>query len=357
MNAELLLILSICILIPVALTIINSCFWREESRLTLISFWATLIVGTVFYWLLYNVSFDEAGDWFEQIYNIEYHNSLYSGFRWCIAILMAPGVLALIILRHADIKKMPPLVPSMLLASVIIMNITHIAFAIQLAKNLQGIQWMLYVYHLNILLLTAGVMKKHITEMKKEAIRQKQEAENGRKTLNKIIIKLSQSSMWTFIFLFALVGLAEIIFIIVAQEPAAAIKAFTDTADWTFSQQIPPPPLDYEGHYLCTVAAGGHKKVVKPLRLGHRRGAVIVVNRQLCIANAFEDYIMEKMPHFHKWIRHVYDTYGYPISKHITTPLRADLVYCLMKPLEWFFLIFLYLFDRQPEKRIGRQYL
>ncbi len=44
------------------------------------------------------------------------------------------------------------------------------------------------------------------------------------------------------------------------------------------------------------------------------------------------------------------------VSKHITTPLRADIVYFLMKPLEWAFVGFLYLFDVQPEKRISRQY-
>ena len=81
------------------------------------------------------------------------------------------------------------------------------------------------------------------------------------------------------------------------------------------------------------------------------------MNRQLCIANAFEDYIQEKLPRFHKFIRGVYDKYGYPISKHITAPARADVVYFIMKPLEWIFLVFLYLFDVKPEQRIRRQYL
>ena len=48
--------------------------------------------------------------------------------------------------------------------------------------------------------------------------------------------------------------------------------------------------------------------------------------------------------------------YGYPVSKHITSPVKADIVYILMKPLEWAFLIFLYLVDLHPEERIGRQY-
>lgn len=38
-------------------------------------------------------------------------------------------------------------------------------------------------------------------------------------------------------------------------------------------------------------------------------------------------------------------------------PIKADIVYILMKPLEWCFLIFLYLFDTRPERRIANQYL
>ena len=36
-----------------------------------------------------------------------------------------------------------------------------------------------------------------------------------------------------------------------------------------------------------------------------------MVNRQLCIANAFEDLIQEKTPRFHHFVRYIYDKYGY----------------------------------------------
>lgn len=49
--------------------------------------------------------------------------------------------------------------------------------------------------------------------------------------------------------------------------------------------------------------------------------------------------------------------YGYPLSKHINTAKAADITYILMKPLEYFFVIFLYLFDKKPENRIAVQYL
>ncbi len=95
---------------------------------------------------------------------------------------------------------------------------------------------------------------------------------------------------------------------------------------------------------------------MKPTRMGIRHGAKIVVNRQLCVANAFEQLIEERMPWLHRIVRHIYDKYGYPLSKHITTSLRADIVYIVMKPFEWLFLIVLYFFDTRPENRIALQY-
>ena len=95
---------------------------------------------------------------------------------------------------------------------------------------------------------------------------------------------------------------------------------------------------------------------MKPLRYGVRRGERIVVNRQLLIANAFEDLIHERCPRLHRRVRSFYDRHGYPISRHITTKLRADIVYILMKPLELIFITVLYLFDTEPENRIAVQY-
>lgn len=111
------------------------------------------------------------------------------------------------------------------------------------------------------------------------------------------------------------------------------------------------------GHYLCTVSLKGHPRIIKPVRYGIRHNNRIIVNRQLCIANAFEDLIKERSPIFHQRIRSFYDKYGYPLSKHINTEVSADIVYILMKPLEYIFLVILYLFDKKPENRIARQYL
>lgn len=93
------------------------------------------------------------------------------------------------------------------------------------------------------------------------------------------------------------------------------------------------------------------------IRLAERHGHRIVVNRQLLVANAYEDLLAERLPGVHRRVRHFYNTYGYPIAGHIRNRRTADLVYLLMKPLEYFFVIVLYLFDTKPENRIAVQYL
>jgi hypothetical protein len=145
------------------------------------------------------------------------------------------------------------------------------------------------------------------------------------------------------------------------QKPDSLVRAFTDTYKHGFSE------LDYQcigvvcgGHYLCTVAAKGHPSFVKPLRGGVRGGQQIICNRQLLISNAFEELIEQRFPNAHKRIRNSYDNVGALVKRYywiFNYKLVCDCVYILMKPLEWFFLLVLYSFDKYPENRIASQYL
>jgi len=131
-------------------------------------------------------------------------------------------------------------------------------------------------------------------------------------------------------------------------------EMFTRTCDWTLSQMHPPPA---DCHYLCTVAAQGSPWLVRPLRPGRRHGRAIVVNRQLCVANAFEDLLQTRWPRFGRLCRKVYDRLGLPVSRFLCRRWLANLVYLAMKPAEWVFGICLLLLDREdPEERIGRMY-
>jgi hypothetical protein len=155
--------------------------------------------------------------------------------------------------------------------------------------------------------------------------------------------------------------LISMLLLLVGQKPDSAIRAFTDTYKHGFSQ------LDYMcdnvtcgGHYLCSVAANGHPNVVKPERYGERNGSRIICNRQLLIANAFEELIEERFPFVHSVIRKKYNRVGNMVHRYykiFNNKLFSDIIYFLMKPLEYFFLFVLYLFDRKPENRIALQYV
>lgn len=167
----------------------------------------------------------------------------------------------------------------------------------------------------------------------------------------------NMAKLWA-VCLFPVLVIVQLILILFGQRPDSLVRVFLETSSFNFSSVPAPKPevVKGDGHYLCTVAAKGHPKLVKPIRMGIRRGAFIPVNRQLLIANAFENLLEQYIPNVHKTIRAFYDKYGYPISKHINTKWSADLVYILMKPLEWIFLIVLYTVDKNPENRIHLQY-
>jgi hypothetical protein len=163
--------------------------------------------------------------------------------------------------------------------------------------------------------------------------------------------------LWAFC-LFPVLILVQLLLVLFGQRPDSLIRVFLETSSFNYSRIPAPPPevVEGDGHYLCTVSANGHSRLVKPLRAGIRRGERITVNRQLLIANAFENILEQYTPNIHKIIRSLYDKYGYPISRHIQTQCSADFVYLLMKPLEWIFLLVLYTVDHNPENRIHIQY-
>lgn len=349
----------VAFVMPVILTIwniYNCCSSKPKNEKT--ASCLTIFMGGILYFFLYAIQFNTAGDWYEQVNTMENHYSISSEYAWFVGALILLSFVGYFILLFIEASKIPPLISVMSVAMLVLLNIFQIVYAIQIARNVSGLDLYLYVYYANILILSASVIRKQIIQQVDIAANKKLDGNEHRifQWMYSRMTSFSKYSMLVFICMFFIVAVFEIIFVLVGQGVDAPIKAFTDTADWTFSKQVPPPPVDYEGHYLCTVAAGGHRKVVRPLRLGTRRGKTIIVNRQLCIANAFEEVIQEKFPRFHKSIRYFYDTYGYPVSRHITSPVKADIVYILMKPLEWAFLIFLYLVDLHPEERIGRQY-
>ena len=81
------------------------------------------------------------------------------------------------------------------------------------------------------------------------------------------------------------------------------------------------------------------------------------MNRQLAVANAFEDLLHERWPRFGAAARRTYDALGLPVSRWIRWRWAADLVYLAMKPAEILFYLVLRATDTgDPEARIDRMY-
>ncbi len=349
-----------CLIVPLILTLFNliNLFKKKkiwENAIDIITF----VLGISLTVLLY--MFCGFKDYNEALYigggETQVHAPIASWSMPTVITILMVGFISYFLIRVKKLN-MPPIIIVISMAGMFICSIFMIAFIIQLGISLDKLLYTyLMVFPINYVLCsiraTMGAMKYY----KEKNIKPK---EYDNKFLNKCSKILADIDTWPILSVIFAVPLAVILICILSlfgQRPDEAIKAFLETSDWTLSKKISPPDVVYDGHYLCTVSLKGHKKLVKPTRMGIRKGEKIVVNRQLCIANAFEDLIKEKTPRFHHFVRYIYDKYGFPISKYIKKAWQADVVYIIMKPLEWIFLAVLYLFDKNPENRISTQYI
>lgn len=361
-------VLFICFLFPIILTVKNIIHLvkrdvpeKKKQRCTVITMVTGILLSIIDIAFLSDYKWDEPVVWGGNVFT-ELHEPFSSDYALSLFLFALAAAVCLVILSRG--KILPPLAAVLCVSGVyggIILSLFYIS---QLSVNLFNFEKIiniaipyLILFCVNYIIIAVRVIRETIllyTEHFRENDIEPKNNFDGH--LRKILESLAGWIWFPILGIIPLTGLLIIICILFGQGPTGIIKAFTETSDWAYSTMISPPPIEYEGHYLCTVAVNGHEKIVKPTRLGIRHGVKIGVNRQLCVANAFEQLIEDRAPRFHKWVRYVYDKYGYPISKHITTRLRADIVYIVMKPLEWAFLAVLYLFDRDPESRIAVQY-
>ena len=320
----------------------------------------TMIIGSLFMFIflasgLTNITYK---DWNESIFYFQIHTPIATEMTLTICIFILVAILGYLVLRFAKINNLSPLVLVLAMSALYIGVIVAGLWICQVFK-ISTVNLILILFPLNVIVIFIKVIKDVVIKWNLEH-KYKERVLKDNKLINLCNKILNNALNWPWlalIFMVLLLGILIGILVLFGQAPDSVIKAFTETAEWNLSTKIPAQSLEYDGHYLCTVAVGGHKEIVKPIRLGRRGGKYIVVNRQLCIANAFEQIIEEKTPKFHYVVRSFYDKYGYPVAKHINSKYTADFVYFLMKPLEWIFLIVIYLFDNKPENRIAIQYL
>ena len=308
-----------------------------------------MCIGILYLFLYAELSNIVFVNWDVQLYNSERHSMILpDAFLTIVAILLI-AFTGYILIRFIPPAKQSPIVSAIGISAV------YLGIGICLLWCIQTMgDFFLILLPANCIVIFIKTI--YILVYQKNTLLQNGMTTTKYKKLSSILNKATNLPWIALILVIPLLGIMIAVLFLFGQEPNSIIKAWTETADWTMSQKISPQNIRYDEHYLCTVASGGHRAVVKPLRIGIRHGHRVVVNRQLCIANAFEQVLEEKTSVFHKAVRAVYDRTGYPISKHIHSKYLADTIYFLMKPLEWIFIFVLYTVDVNPENRIAVQY-
>lgn len=295
-------------------------------------------------------------DWQLQLYNAARHTPVATAYMPTIVVLLLVGLTGYVILSCVPLEKLPPLWIVLSISALYIglgINGLWTIQVVQLSVDVNDFLLLLPLF--NAIMITVRILHRIIREWSCLERR----ASSTKPAMERLNRRLLTAALWpfqAFLLMWPVLGILFCILTLFGQGPDAVIKAFTETSSWNLSRRVSPQNIYYDEHYLCTVAAGGHRKIVKPRRLGIRHGHEVIVNRQLCIANAFEQILEEHTPGLHRCIRQVYDTYGFPVARLIHSPYIADGIYFLMKPLEWFFLLVLYLTDVHPEDRIALQY-
>jgi hypothetical protein len=277
---------------------------------------------------------------------------------------------ALLVLAYAASRRRPerlrPFAEALVAASLVAGAIVHALMAVHVGRWL-GIALLLPPIFLPVLspLLTIALL---VVELRARLRRRGLEAalDEARALADSpyragppppLEARIHRGALWRAIALSpALLGAYAVLQALWLGHAGGALDVVTRTCGHVLSS-LPVVVLEQDCHYLCTVAARGHPWLVRPERLGQRRGVTIVVNRQLAVANAFEDLLHERWPRFGRLARQIYDRFGLPLSRYLRRPWLADLTYLAMKPAEWLFALALLFLDRgDPERRIDRMY-
>lgn len=355
-------LLTIFLSLPFVLTIENLIFLflrpktgREDVAMKKVE-GLTVGLGAPLSYLFLGVADIRYADWEVQLYAASWESPLHTPIQTAalptIVVIATVAVVGYAVVRFVPLRRQPPLVTVLGMAAMYLGIAECGVWCVQIF--IQPGFVFLCLLPFNCIVIAARTIRS-LAAQKKQLLA----AEPDGRKCRGLAALLCRASAWPWLALLTAIPLLGVLVAVLAlfgQEPDSVIRAWTQTADWTLSQKIPPQTIYTDGHYLCTVAAGGHRRVVKPLRSGKRHGHAVLVNRQLCVANAFEQLLEERTPRFHRAVRGFYDRAGYPIARHLHSPYAADAVYFLMKPLEWAFLLVLYLCDAKPENRIAVQY-
>lgn len=234
-------------------------------------------------------------------YGLDFHEPI--AYRPVLLVLAFIALLGFAILRIRR-EPMPPLTTVICMSAMYIGCVLSVLFILQLSPHiaeaytfffLEG--FLMCLFPLNFIVSSIALTRRIAAQVATSS-NQSEYKSRFMKWCKNILAKSNNLPMAAFVIMWPLLVIIIVILMLFGQKPDSLIEAFTDTSDWLFSQHVSPAVEYYGAEYLCTAAATGHERIVKPLRKGVRGGRLIIVNRQLCITNAFEELLQKKLPVF-----------------------------------------------------------
>ena len=209
-----LLLFLVAIIIPATLTIWNICnLIKKDPKSEKPVSSVTLFLGGIFYMAVHGVSHAKYDDWIGGTDPDDLMYSVSSEYRLAILIPVLLGGIALLVLLYSDERKILPAISALCIALVILMNVIGIFYAVQFSSRVANGNYFifLYVYHLNVLLVSVIAIRGHTKQQK---------------------VKLAAIALSLVI----AVAVLETVFALTGKGIDAPVKAFTDTTGWTLSR-------------------------------------------------------------------------------------------------------------------------
>lgn len=156
---------------PFALTALNlwnlfaECSGRRKLAPRLFA-GLSMGIGAAEYFLLLCAWFEYSGkDYDQATYAFQTHNLIDSAHALSFWLPVLVGVVGLVLLLWCRPEQLPPLVSAGAVAGVLVGNIMQILLAVQIAERVdlhRFLDWYFYLYHGNLLLLSAMGIRRHI---------------------------------------------------------------------------------------------------------------------------------------------------------------------------------------------------
>lgn len=259
-------IYSFIIILPYTVTI-SQCiefFLPKENKtdfirsyiLEIISIFIILIY-TPIYIVFHNICV--FSDWQMTLYNNALHTPIYTQSFITVLFFALLAIIGYFILRFIPLKKLSPI---LIVMSFSFMYMGCIISLLYLVQVFSFDYLFLSFMPIHAILITVHISQQKIKEW--QHIQKVIKIPFTNPFLSYLYTLTLNSQNWpllSFLCMIPILIISIMILVLFGQKPDALIQAWTQTSDWNLSKQVSPQNIFYDEHYLCTVAAGGHKKL------------------------------------------------------------------------------------------------